>query len=300
MRAVTDWLGGASSRLLFGDAAACAPAGNGDAGDRDPGRFGPDSVAWWLHADAAMLVAGLRAVVMQTLHPLVMAGVADHSDYRHDPWGRLQLTVGFIDAVTYGTSGEVDAALGRVRQAHRHVKGWAPDGRRYDAGDPHLVAWVHAVLVDSALLAYERFGQSRIDPADADRYVDEMALIGDALGAEFVPREVAALRGWLADVDGLRVDGETRTAALYLLVLAPVPLFARGAYLTLSAAAISLLPGWARWRLGVPRVPLADTLIVTPATRAMLTVANRVLPPPPGRIAAETRLVEQPVPSPVH
>jgi uncharacterized protein (DUF2236 family) len=297
LRGAAGWMGTTTSRLLFGEPAEPPP---GFDGAGDAGRFGPESVAWRLHADASMLVAGLRAVVVQTLHPLVMAGVADHSDFRRDPWGRLQRTVGFVDTVTYGTSAEVDAALTQVRHTHRRVKGAAPDGRRYDAGDPHLVAWVHAVLVDSALLAYERFGPGRLDPTDADRYVAEMAVIGDGLGAAFVPRDVTALRSWLAGVDGLRVDGDTRAAALYLLALAPVPLFARGAYLTLSAAAIGLLPSWVRWRLGVPPVPFADVFVVTPATRAMLALARRVLPLSPARTAAEIRLGGEGLASLVH
>jgi uncharacterized protein (DUF2236 family) len=291
-----DRFGETARRLLFGDAATepvCV-------GDGDGGLFGPDSVAWRLHADAAMLVAGLRSVVVQTLHPLVMAGVADHSDYRHDPWGRLQRTIAFVDAVTHGTTAEVDAAFAQVRGVHRGVRGVSPDGRTYDANDPHLVAWVHAVLVDSALLAYERFGQQRLDPADADQYVGEMAVIGERLGAGFVPRDLAALRGWLADADGLAVGNETRAAALYVLVLAPVPLLARGAYLTLSAAAVSLLPSWARWRLGVPPLPLADAVVVGPATRVTLAVANRVLPPPPCREAADLRLARGRNEVPVH
>ncbi|MGH9026424.1 MAG: oxygenase MpaB family protein [Acidimicrobiia bacterium] len=296
LRAAFGWIGDTASRLLFGDSTPSTEV----VGDRDAGLFGPDSVAWRLHADASMLVAGLRAVVVQTLHPLVMAGVAEHSDFRHDPWGRLQRTVRFVDAVTYGTAAEVESVFGQVRGVHRRIKGFSPDGRPYDATDPHLVAWVHAVLVDSALLAYGRFGRWRLEPADADRYVAEMAIIGEGLGAEFVPRDVAGLRQWLADVDGLDVGPDTRAAALYLLVLAPVPLYARGAYLTLSAAAVSLLPDWARWRLGVPRVPLADPLIVVPVTKAMLAVSNRVLPPPPGRLAAETRLVQEGLPSLVH
>jgi uncharacterized protein (DUF2236 family) len=219
-----------------------------------------------------------------------MAGVAQHSDYRRDPWGRLQRTIAFVDAVTHGSAAEVDAAFDRVRGVHRAVRGVTSDGLAYDASDPHLVAWVHAVLVDSALLAYERFGSQPLDPVAADRYVAEMAVIGERLGADFVPRDVAGLRDWLANVDGLEVDGETRAAALYVLVLAPAPLLARGVYLTLSAAAVSLLPSWARWRLGVPPLPLADAVVVRPATRVTLAVANRLLPPPPCREAADMRL----------
>jgi uncharacterized protein (DUF2236 family) len=287
VRVGVDRIGTTAGRLLFGD-------GTGAPDDRgDLGRFTPDSVVWRLHADASMLVAGLRTVVVQTLHPLVMAGVADHSDYRHDPWGRLQRTIDFIDAVTYGSVAEADAAFARVRAIHRSIRGVAPDGRVYDASDPELVAWVHGVLVDSALRAYERFGPARLEPADADRYVAEMAVVAERLESSFVPRDVAGLRRWLDGVEGLAVGPDTRAAAFYLLARAPVPLYARGAYITLSAAALSLMPGWARWRLALPGVPLAEPLLVWPATRLTLAVGNRVLPPSPCRAAAEAKIARE-------
>jgi len=285
-----DRIGATAGRLLFGHD-ACAP----DTGtDR---RFGPDSVVWRLHADASMLVAGLRTVLVQTLHPLVMAGVADHSDFRRDPWGRLQRTIDFVDAVTYGSTAESDAAFARVRTVHRSIRGVAPDGRTYDANDPQLVAWVHAVLVDSALLAYERFGPARLAPTDADRYVAEMAVVAERLGSAYVPRDARGLRAWIDGVEALTVGPDTRAAAYYLLARAPVPFYARGAYMTLSAAAVSLLPGWVRWRLALPALPLAEPLIVWPATRLTLAVGNRVLPPSPCRAAAEANLARDGAPT---
>jgi len=107
-----------------------------------------------VHADTAMFVGGLRALLLQSLHPLAMAGVAGHSDYREDPWGRLQRTSFFIAATTFGPVAEADRAIARVRGVLRRVHGTAPDGRPYDAADPHLLGWVHAAEVDTSGCLY--------------------------------------------------------------------------------------------------------------------------------------------------
>jgi uncharacterized protein (DUF2236 family) len=117
--------------------------------DPDPGLFGPDSVTWQLHADPAVALGGLRALMLQTLHPLAMAGVAEHSDFRDDPWGRLFRTADYIAAVTYGTTEEAHRAAARVRRVHRRLRGVEPEsGRGYRVDDPALLLWVHCCEVD--------------------------------------------------------------------------------------------------------------------------------------------------------
>ena len=140
----------------------------------DDGLFGPDSVAWRVHGELATLIGGLRALMLQTLHPLAMAGVADHSAFRTDPFGRLQRTAGFLAATVFGTTDDAERAIATVRRVHRHVRGTAPDGRPYSASDPHLVTFVHVTEVDSFLAAHQVYGRSRL-LSDADRYVGEMA-----------------------------------------------------------------------------------------------------------------------------
>ena len=108
-----------------------------------------------VHADASMFVGGLRALLLQSLHPLAMAGVAEHSDYRGDPWGRLQRTSTFLAVTTFGTATDAQRAVDRVRGIHRRVHGVAPDGKPYRADDPHLLEWVHIAEVDSFLKAYQ-------------------------------------------------------------------------------------------------------------------------------------------------
>src|SRR5207248_7058141 len=155
----------------------------GNAEDMSKGMFDPDSVTWRLHADPSMLIGGMRALLVQALHPLAMAGVEQHSDYRADPWGRLQRTVEYVLTTTYGTLEEAEAA-GRIVQAvHKRVNGTDPvTGKTYSAEDPDLLVWVHAVEVHSFLSAYRRYGSSRMTEADADRYIAEQvggaALVG--------------------------------------------------------------------------------------------------------------------------
>lgn len=236
----------------------------------DPGLFGPDSVAWRVHADVSMFIGGLRALLLQTLHPLAMAGVAEHSDYRRDPWGRLRRTAQFVGTTTYGTTEEAERAIRRVRAVHRRVEGVAPDGRRYAATDPHLVAWVHVTEVDSFLRAKQRYGTERLDRAEADRYVAEMATVAARLGSERVPETVADLDAWLRDVRPELVAGRQARDAVRFLLFPPVSLVARSPYGVIAAAAVGLLPTWARRQLWLPSPPLADPLVVRPTARALM------------------------------
>ncbi|QGG93943.1 oxygenase MpaB family protein [Actinomarinicola tropica] len=236
----------------------------------DPGLFGPDSAAWRVHGDVAMFVGGLRALLLQTLHPLAMAGVAEHSDYKSDPWGRLHRTAEFIGVTTFGGTDEAEAVIRRVRRIHERVQGVAPDGRPYSATDPHLVAWVHVTEVDSFLRAKQRYGTDPLDAVAADRYVAEMAQVAERLGAEAVPRSVAEMRLWLRSVRPELSAGSQARDAVRFLLLPPVPLLARGPYGVIAAAAVGLLPAWARRMLWLPSPPLSDPLVVRPAAKVLL------------------------------
>jgi len=236
----------------------------------DPGLFGPDSVTWRIHADGSMLVGGIRSLLVQMLHPLAMAGVAEHSDYRRHPELRLARTSQYVALTTFGTTEQADQAFAMVERAHRHVKGVAPDGRPYSANDPHLIAWVHHAEVDSFLRAYRRYGATTLTDADADRYVDEMAVVCERLGGETPARSVAELDAWM---DAIRPElggnAQSRDAARWLM-LAPLPLAARPAYSVLAPAAVGLLPAWMRQELRLPLVESLDPVLVRPAARAVL------------------------------
>jgi len=203
-----------------------------------------------VHGDASMFVGGLRALLLQSLHPAAMAAVAGHSGYQSDPWGRLARTSTFLAFTTFGTADDAAAAVARVRGIHDRVRGRTAEGIRYFAGDPELLAWVHVAEVDSFLTAQLRYGVRPLAPADADRYVAQTAEVGRALGAADVPVTVAELRARLI---GFRPELRATAAALdtaqFILREPPLPRPVRPVYAGLAAAAVELLPAWARTEL---------------------------------------------------
>lgn len=233
------------------------------------GLFGPGSAVREVHADASMLIGAIRALVYQSLHPPTMAGVADHSDYRTDPLGRLQRTGRFLGTVSYGSRSEVDVAVDALRRIHDRVTGTAPDGTPYRANDPHLLGWVHATEVDSFLTAHQMFGVSPLGPYHSDRYVDEMAELALLIGVESPPRSTAELESTLNGYrHELAVNHQTRDALRFLLA-PPLPIHARGPYAVLFAGAVSSLAPWTKGKLKLPPAPLTERLAVRPAARAM-------------------------------
>ncbi|MFE5336830.1 oxygenase MpaB family protein [Isoptericola sp. NPDC056573] len=246
-------------RLRLGDALFEKVAGPEAEASRDrihltpgPRWFPPDGPVGRVHADASMFVGGLRALLLQSLHPLAMAGVAGHSGYRGDPWGRLERTATFLATTTFGTADDAQAAIDRVRSVHDRVRGKAPDGRPYRAGDPHLLTWVHAAEADSFLTAHQRFGERPLTAVEADKYVGQVARVARALGAVVVPGTVAELR---ETIEAYRPELEASPAALdtvrFLLREPPLPRAARPPYALLVAGAVSTLPAWARDELDV-------------------------------------------------
>lgn len=234
------------------------------------GLDGPRVAMQAVHSDVAGLVGGLRALLIQTLHPLVMAGVAEHSNYRSDPLGRLHRTGAFLGATTFGAPAEAAAAISTVRQIHSRVNGTAADGRTYSATDPRLLSWVHCTEVESFLRARVRYGKSRLPDGFEDRYVAEMAVIGRRLGVTDAPLDVAGLDARLGGFRSeLAVDHLARDAVRFL-IWPPSQHAVRGPYLVLFGAAVGLLPGYARELLKLPLPPLSDPLIIRPAARLLL------------------------------
>ncbi len=232
-----------------------------------------DSPALLVHADASMFVGGLRALLLQSLHPLAMAGVAQHSDYRADPWGRLQRTADFLAATTFGPVEMAEQAVAIVKRVHERVVGVAADGRPYAANDPHLLHWVHLAETDSFLVAYQKYGRRRLTPTEADAYVRDTSVVARALGVVQPPLTVRMLRSQLRDFrPELGGTTEARDAARFLLLEPPLPLPARPAYLALAAAAVGLLPAWTRWPLRLPFLPVSEQLLVRPAGTAITQV----------------------------
>ena len=270
-------------RIAGPDAEARAQQIWGAAGER---WFTPADPIWWVHSDASMFAGGLRALLLQSLHPLALAGVEDHSDYRMDPWARVANTSAFIAATTFGPITYAEEAIARVRRIHASVRGIAPDGRPYAADDPHLLRWIHLAEVESFLTTYQRYGARRLSQPDADRYVAQTGLVAARLGVVEPPVSEAQLREELA---GFRSELEgspaARNVARYLLVRPPLPWPARPGYALIAAGAVATLPGWARRMLGVPHPPVAgalvDALIARPIGSAGTAAARWVIADPP-------------------
>jgi uncharacterized protein (DUF2236 family) len=258
-------------------------------GDHDPGLFGPGSVAWRIHADPVMLIGGLRALLVQALEPRAMAAVDQHSHFREDPWGRLARTTNYVVSTTYGTTAKAEEAAARVRRVHETVRGVDPVTRLpYSADDPELLLWIHAVEVESFLLAYRTYA-GRIGRADADRYVAEMARPAELLGlpAAMTPRTEADLRAYLRSVRGLRVTPAAREG-LRLVLFPPMRLPYRPLWTIPTTATIAILPGYARRLYRIPWVPPLG-LSVRAAVFALSRTLNLVTPPPPALRAARAR-----------
>jgi uncharacterized protein (DUF2236 family) len=247
----------------------------------DAGLFGPDSVTWRVHSDAAMLIGGIRALLLQTLHPRAMAGVADHSAYRTDPTGRLWRTAGYVGTTTFGTTREAKAAIAMVKRVHQRVVGTTPTGEPYSANDPHLLAYVHATLVDSFLASYRAFGTKDALTADeADRYVAEQARIAVLFNAETFPTSTGELKQWMSRIrPELKSTPQSREAVRFLLV-PPLPLQLLPVYGVLAAAAVSTLPLWARWELRLPKLPLTEALAVRPTAQAVSKIVDWAMSAP--------------------
>ena len=212
------------------------------------GLFGPNSVAWRVHGDVtSMLVGGVAGLLLQMLHPAVLAGVWDHSQFRSDMHGRLRRTARFIATTTYGGRDEAERAIARVRAIHGRLRGALPDGTPYAVNDKALLAWVHVTETTSFLQAWIRYAEPRMRVADRDRYFAEMAQVGEGLGADPLPRTQAEAR---RIIDAMRpaLQVTDRTAEVARLVLGQKarpgvtePLQA----LTLQAG-VDLLPDWAQ------------------------------------------------------
>lgn len=268
----------------------------------DVGLFGPESMTWRIHAHPAMLIGGLRSLLVQALNPLTMAGVAQHSNYKQDSWGRLMRTTDYVMTTTYGDTAAARRSVKRVKAIHDRVKGVDEvTGLPYSANDPELLLWVHCAEVDAFLAAYRAYGP-RIADADADRYVSEMARLAEMfdIPADAIPRSLADLNDYM-EAQELMITEAARDAMKFIL-FPPVPwpggrlpnvpgsrLFlipGRAAYSVYSLATIAILPARVRRAYRLPWVPL------TPVLQASVFALSRTMryifkPPPPVQRAIE-------------
>ncbi|WP_246299192.1 oxygenase MpaB family protein [Microcella indica] len=219
----------------------------------DAGYFGPDSAVWEVHSGIPTVVAGVRALLMQTLHPGAMAGVHDHSRYRDDPLGRLSGTVRWVLTTTFADTEQARAGCAWVSHLHDGVSGTytvsTGEERSYAAGDAELLTWVHCVFADAFLGCHETWGGPI--PGGSDRYVAEWARAGELMGVENPPRSRAELDAAIAAyLPVLRRDDRVDDAVRWLRN----PPLGRGigpAYRVLFAGAVASLPDRYRRLLGL-------------------------------------------------
>jgi uncharacterized protein (DUF2236 family) len=238
--------------------AAAAFADSVPADPADDGFFGPGSVTWQLHADLSGPVSGLRSLLLQALHPLAMAGVDQHSQWRDDPAGRFASTAAYVVTTTYGDRATARAAADRVRKIHEWVRGRdTVTGKPYAATDPALLIWVHAAFVESALSAAALYGTA-LTAAEQDQYVAEMTAAAELVGvpagsfsAGGAPASVAELDAYFEAVrPALATSQSTADTSTYLLAMPVVEPELADIWAVLAAAAVASLPDWARAMYG--------------------------------------------------
>jgi uncharacterized protein (DUF2236 family) len=229
------------------------------------GLFGPQAAAWRVHGDViTMMAGGVTALLLQMLHPAVLAGVWDHSTFRSDMLGRLRRTARFIAVTGFDTREAAEAAIEKVREVHTRVKGTLPDGTPYSADDPRLLAWVHVTETVSFLGAWIRYAEPGMSLADQDRYFAEFAIIAEALGADPIPRTRAAAEALIEEMRGeLFADARTREVARMVLTQPAPNRAVKPIRDMIFAAAVDLLPDWACEMHG-----LSGPGLTTPAIRA--------------------------------
>ena len=257
----------------------------------DAGLFGPESVTWRVLSYPATLLAGVRALVLQSLDPLTVAGVAQHSRFRSEPIGRLQTTARFVTIASFGTTAQVEAECAMIRRVHERVQGVTSDGRRYSATDPSQLRFVHMALVQSFLVAHQLFAPHRLSTADADRLVTEWNALAPLLGFDSVslPESAADLDA-LLEQDAARFHlGPDAVEAFDFLASPPLSKWMLPGYKVLLTAAVGSLPLYAR-RLLPHSLPSPSHLRTQVTGVALVRALAAMLGPSPAHQAALARL----------
>ncbi len=253
----------------------------------DPGWFGPGSVAWRVHADPSMLVAGIAAFTLQALHPLAMAGVAEHSAFSEDFLGRTQRTGEFVQGVVFGSTARAERLCRVVRKVHEPVVGISPDGRPYRANSPELLEWVHLAEYLAIAAANRRFALHPMTRDELDRYVAEVAVVGEHTGVEDPPRSWDELLDALERHRPHLAVGEYAARGIAFLDDPPIiPTPAMPAWRAVWAGATACLPPVALRLLRLRPAGLPELA----ACRALLRTFDNLGGDPPDLAAAKVRL----------
>jgi uncharacterized protein (DUF2236 family) len=262
----------------------------------DAGYHLPGSAVWAVHGSMSTIVAGIRVLLMQALHPGALAGVYEHSGFKEDPLGRLASTIRWIFTLTYGSTEAAQDATNRVRKLHQRVRGTYIDGngtpRDYAANNPELLRWVHVTYADSFLAAHSIFGGPI--PGGADAYVREWASAGRLMGVEDPPVTETEVRReldrWYSS-GVLRSDGRLAETVEFIRTPPLSPLLRPGYRILFAAAVASLEPKY-RELLGLRKAHLGPVpLPAIPAAKAVLAFVHLALGRRgPSELAARRRL----------
>jgi uncharacterized protein (DUF2236 family) len=261
----------------------------------DPGLIGPGSVSWEIHGDlASVAIAGLPAIVLEIMHPSIIAGVQDLSTYRDDPFRRSRTTLGYVLGTTFGNTEAATEMIERVKRIHGRIEGTRPDGVPYSALDPELLAWVHATIPWMIMTAFERYKRP-LEPDERDRYLAEQAVIGRLGGAREVPETVADLREYVESVrPKLAVNEQTCEFFEYLLTAPFVPRtpgpLDRAIHRFIVHAGMSLTPRWARQLSGFDQPGVVRRVVVEPYMRVDARLLRWAFGTPPYVTLAHERV----------
>ena len=261
----------------------------------DPGLTGPGSMSWEINSDvAAIAIGGVGAIVMEILHPSVMAGVQDLSSYREDPYRRGRTTYGYVVTTTFGSTEAATRLINAVKRIHGKVNGVRPDGVPYRALDPELIGWVHTCIPWAVMTAYERFNRP-LSHEERSRYLTEQAVIGRMGGAGEIPETATELEEYLEAMrPKMAVTEQTREFFEFLLtspfgVRLPGPLARRGNRFQIESG-MGLMPRWAQELTGFAPSAARYRSVHEPALRTYARTLRWAFGTPPFRALAEQRV----------
>jgi len=232
----------------------------------DPGLFGPESVAWKVHADfVSMMIGGISSLVLQAMHPRALAGVWDHSSFREDLTGRLGRTAFFIAATTYGSKEMAMRSIHKVNAIHQHITGLDEFGRPYSATEPELLAWVHITETYSFLNGYQKYCQPKLNLAQQDQYFKEMKMLGEMMGAQNLPSTLSETRSAIEAYLPVLHYGARAQSIVKLLDDFPTSTLSKPLLKLISKAGFYNLPDWAFEKINQPVPGLIQRTLVSSA-----------------------------------
>ena len=238
----------------------------------DKGLFGPESMAWRVHAHfTAMMVGGLSSLMVQALHPRALAAVWDHSDFRTNLKDRLGATAYFVAATTYGSEQMAKRAIERVNSIHAHVRGVDLKGQPYVANEPVLIRWVHLVEVLSFADAYQLLADQPLTSSELDQYIEEMTRVGHLLGAVDLPITYRATQDALMDFKGQLEYNERTCMIIQTIRSYPAEIWEQALIQLMLKSAGHILPDWALHILGESKACTLDVHVTKVALKIMST-----------------------------